>query len=162
MKKTTTICNIGIIEENRYFVSNQLNILLSDQYVLFTKLFKYHWNVYGQFFGPLHSLFENGYKLMYETLDQTAERIVQLGFFSFGTLSEFSKFSRLSEEPEIYPKAEIIIDILTKDFESVIMQIRSLIIQTEITYKDEATTNFLATLLERYEKYLWILRTHNG
>jgi starvation-inducible DNA-binding protein len=161
MKKTTTNCNIGIIEENRYFVSNQLNILLSDQYVLFTKLFKYHWNVYGPFFGPLHALFESGYQLMYETLDQTAERIVQLGFFSVGTLSEFSKFSRLSEEPEVYQKAEIIIDILVKDFESVIMQIRSLILQTETTYKDEATTNFLATLLEKYEKYLWILRTHN-
>jgi starvation-inducible DNA-binding protein len=160
MNKTLIDCNIGLTEETRFFVAQQLQILISDQYIIFTKLFKYHWNVYGPFFGPLHAFFKKGYELMYETIDQTAERSLKIGFFATGTLQEFLKYTRLSEEPEINHKAEIMIELLIKDFESLIIQIRELINQTDSTFKDIATNDFLVTIIERYEEYLWMLRSH--
>ena len=37
--------NIGIIEANRLAVATELNKLLADEYVLYTKTKNAHWNV---------------------------------------------------------------------------------------------------------------------
>ncbi len=152
--------DVGLTKKTQEFVAIQLNILLADHFSLFVKLLKYHWNITGQFFGPLHSLFEKGYEMTYESIDTIAERIVQVGFQANGTLSEFTKNTRLKEEPGVVPEDKVMISNLVKDFESIIIQIRELATQTESNYKDLATNNFLATLLEKYEKYVWLLRAH--
>ena len=160
MKKFNFDLQIGLTEETRVFVCNQLTIILSDQYVLFTKLFKYHWNVKGQNFGPLHALFEKGYRMMFDDVDETAERIVQLGFQTPATLKEFLTFSRLEEHPGINPIAEDMILFLVNDFQSIIIQIRECINLTDSTYRDMGTNNFLTDLIQKYEKYVWLLRSH--
>ena len=154
------IFDVGINNKTKEFISKQLNIILADQYVLFTKLNKYHWNIKGPNFGPLHELFEKGYKMIFENFDKTAERIVQLDYEAIGTLSEFLKFTHLSEDPIKSPNSNEMIKNLNKDFSILIIQIRELLNQIENTYKDGATENFLADFLEQYEKYNWILKSH--
>ena len=52
-KQTTEMkenIDIGIEAENRKEVVGILNILLADEYLLFTKTRNYHWNVVGKDF----------------------------------------------------------------------------------------------------------------
>lgn len=152
--------DIGLKEETRFFICNQLSILLSDKYLFFTKLLKYHWNVRGQNFKSLHILFEDGYNMFLKNYDLIAERILQLGYESPGTMTEFLKLTRLNENPGINPSDKEMIDILCKDIQSIIIQIRELINNTDTTYRDVTTSNLLTDFLVEYEKYLWILRSH--
>lgn len=152
--------DIGLKEETRFFICNQLSILLSDKYLFFTKLLKYHWNIRGQNFKSLHVLFEDGYNMLLKNYDLVAERILQLGYEAPGTMVEFLKLTRLSENPGINPSDKEMIDILCKDIQSIIIQTRELINNTDTTYRDVTTSNLLTDFLVEYEKYLWILRSH--
>ncbi|MDY7396079.1 hypothetical protein UMM65_12585 [Aureibaculum sp. 2210JD6-5] len=50
--------NIGISEENRQAVANELAKLLAEEYILYTKTRNAHWNVEGADFYDKHKLFE--------------------------------------------------------------------------------------------------------
>src|SRR4051812_181117 len=91
--------DIGIVEKNRAAMAVHLNNLLSSEYALYTKSLKYHWNVVGVNFGPLHALFKENYEQLLTVADTLAERTRALGFKAFGTLTEFSKHSEVKEEP---------------------------------------------------------------
>lgn len=65
---------IGLSEEQRECVTKILNILLSDEYVLYTKTRNYHWNVTGPQFNDLHKFFESQYGALDEIVDEVAER----------------------------------------------------------------------------------------
>ena len=67
--------NIGITEKNRNSVVGLLNILLSDEYVLYTKTLNYHWNITGNNFAELHKFLEEQYQALQEIADSVAERI---------------------------------------------------------------------------------------
>lgn len=135
-----------------------LQNLLANEYIFFTKLYKFHWNVKGPFFGSLHKLFEEGYRESFEIVDLIAERIQQLGYFADGTLTDFLEKGTISEEPQINPDSISMIKILIKNLEIIINQLRKLIEDTLI--KDLVTNNFLMNLSEKHEKYLWILKSH--
>jgi starvation-inducible DNA-binding protein len=70
---------IGIPGRNREAVVRQLNDLLSDEYVLYTKTRNYHWNVVGPQFNDLHKLFEAQYEALNDIVDEVAERVRTLG-----------------------------------------------------------------------------------
>ena len=159
LKKISTF-DVGMDFKTHEFVSNQLTLILADQYILFTQLNSFHWNIKGSNFGPLHELFEKGYKMIFEDFDVVAERIVQLGYFCNATIKNFLQYTRLNEQEELDISDEEMLKILIRNFEILIRQIRELAVHTESNYKDLATNNFMAELLEKYEKYLWILRSN--
>ncbi|MGH9991041.1 MAG: Dps family protein, partial [Nitrososphaera sp.] len=71
--------NIGIADENRDSVAQILSKLLADEYILYTKTRKYHWNVTGPRFQQLHEFFKIQYTELDVIIDDIAERIPQLG-----------------------------------------------------------------------------------
>ena len=80
---------IGIPEKDRKGVAELLNVLLSDEYVLYSKTRNYHWNVVGPQFNDLHKFFEAQYEALNDIVDDVAERARALGGRSFGSLAEF-------------------------------------------------------------------------
>lgn len=151
--------NIDITEKNRKLVADRLNLLLANEYVLYTKTLKFHWNVVGLFFGPLHALFQKQYEQLLEIVDEVAERVRALGYLSHGTLKEFSTHATLPEEPGKNPDSKSMIRLLLEDHEAIIRQIRK-----DIDYAaelgDMGTNNFLSDLIETHEKTAWMLRAH--
>ena len=89
--------NIGIADNHLSEVSNLLNVLLADEFVLYAKTRNYHWNVTGPHFSDLHKFFEGQYEEIDEILDSVAERARMLGHFAIGSLNQFSKSTRLTE-----------------------------------------------------------------
>ena len=91
--------NIGIALDSRNAVAELLNVFLADEYLLYTKTRKYHWNVVGPHFNDLHKFFEAQYEKLDQSIDDIAERARALGGNAVGTLAEFLKLTRLSEHP---------------------------------------------------------------
>src|SRR5690625_6778192 len=55
-----------------------LNQLLSNYFVMYVKLHRYHWYVQGEQFFQLHQQFEDMYKTFGQDLDMIAERILMI------------------------------------------------------------------------------------
>jgi starvation-inducible DNA-binding protein len=150
---------IGIDTKNRETVAKHLNVLLANEFALYIKTLKYHWNVVGRDFGPLHKLFNDQYEELLEIADRVAERVRALDLQSFGTMKEFSKHATITEDPGVYPKDMGMIRKLVADHEIIIRQIRDDITLTS-KLDDMGTNNFLCDLIEKHEKMAWMLRAH--
>jgi len=150
--------NIGIPSDNAKTIVDILNRLLSDEYLLYTKTRNYHWNVTGMQFHDLHKFFESQYKELDVIIDDVAERERSLGGKAKATLSEFTRNSRLKEQPDTYPEAQTMLRNLLLDHDSVIQALRQ-DLETCATLGDAGTSDFLTGLMEQHEKMAWMLRS---
>jgi starvation-inducible DNA-binding protein len=157
--KSDVKTNIGLPDDSRKEVVEILNARLSDEYTLYTKTRKYHWNVVGPRFHQLHEFFEEQYAILAEMIDEIAERTRQLGGKSFGTMEEFVHHSSIKEDPGEYPEANKMIANLLKDHEAVIQTLRKNAEECE-EHKDMGTNDFLLEAMQKHEKMAWMLRAH--
>ena len=151
--------NIGLSDDSRKGVVEILNARLCDEYTLYTKTRKYHWNVTGPHFSELHKLFEAQYEALDEAVDSVAERARALGGKAFGTLAEFSENTSLEEAPGKNPDAEGMIKDLLEDYETLINNLRRDLVLCVEKYGDAGTSDFLTGLMEEHEKTAWMLRS---
>lgn len=149
--------NTGIEEKARLAVAQRLHTLLADEFVLYTKTLKCHWNVEGKHFGAMHAFFKEQYEALFTICDDVAERARALDVMALGTLSEFSKNTRLQEQPETNPDDLGMCAWLLADHEAIIRTLRS-DIKANAQAGDEGTANFLTDLMEKHEKMAWMLR----
>ena len=153
------LVSIGLGEEQRSAIAQKLNALLADEYALYIRTQKFHWNVVGPFFGSLHKLFNDQYDALAENIDAVAERVRSLGFKAIGSLAEFKQGTSLSEDPGKNPDANSMIGLLLEGHEAIIKSLRPLIDLTAQS-NDMGTNNFLSGLIEKHEKASWFLRAH--
>lgn len=156
---TNRPAEIGLSQDVREKVAIMLSQLLADQHVLYVKLRNYHWNVTGMAFKPLHDLFQEQYQELEVFIDDTAERIRSLGFFSIGTMEEFRKQSRLVETDHLDGDAQKMVENLLNDQEAIIQIIRHNANEAE-ELGDMGNNDFLIALMEAHEKMAWMLRAH--
>ncbi|MDX1666826.1 MAG: DNA starvation/stationary phase protection protein [Saprospiraceae bacterium] len=152
--------DIGISRENRKAVAESLCQLLADEHVLYIKSRNYHWNVTGMYFQPLHALFEEQYNLLATSIDEIAERIRSLGYFTPGSMDAFGKISRLMETDHQEGDAQKMLENLLRDHEALIQILRHDLDQAMEAHKDAGTSDFLTALMEEHEKMAWMLRAH--
>lgn len=152
--------NIGISEKNLKGVTALLTETLATQMVLYTKLRKFHWNVYGESFMEYHLLFEEQYKQLEQAIDEVAERINKLGQNAIGTLTEFVQLSAIKESPGKYPQSQEMVKELLADHETAVRALRKAIDACEDEYKDKGTADFLTGLMQDHETMSWKLRRY--
>jgi starvation-inducible DNA-binding protein len=151
--------DIGVKDDARKKIVETLNMRLSDEYVLYTKTRKYHWNVIGPRFHQLHEFFEEQYEILDEMIDDIAERTRQLGGKSLGTLDEFARNSSINEEPGQNPDGQTMISNLLNDHETVIKTLRKNADEAE-ELEDMVTNDFFLEAAQKHEKMAWMLRAH--
>lgn len=159
-KEKDKVVNIGNTDKNRLAVSNELQKLLADEFVLYTKTRNFHWNVRGMSFGELHKFFEQQYDQLALMVDEVAERIRQLGFQSAGTMAEFLKLARLKEQNSEGMDAPAMIKSLLNDHEAIIRSIREAIPAIDDKHNDAGSADFVTGIMEKHEKMAWMLRAH--
>lgn len=135
-----------------------LNQLLGDEFTIYLKARKYHWNVNGPMFNDLHSFFEMVYQELEASVDEIAERVRQLGFHAEGTMKEFLDRTVIAEEPGVYHSDREMTESLLADFETVIRSIRGNL-ENQDTHGDEGTAHFLVDIMLRHEKKAWMMRS---
>lgn len=151
--------NIGLQTKELEGSIKVLNQLLADEFTLYTKTRKYHWNIVGPQFHDLHKFFEGLYEDLDATIDEVAERTRALGGFAVATLAEIVKLSNIKEEVAQNPSQTEMISNLLQDHEQIIRELRMSIVKTQDEFNDAGTADFLTGLLEKHEKTAWMLRS---
>jgi len=151
--------NIGIGDKERESLGRILNVLLADEFVLYTKTRRFHWNVVGSDFSELHKFFEGQYEALNEVVDDVAERARALDVISAGSLSEFLELTRLEEDAGKHRDAPGMLAALLADHEAVIRTLRK-DLETTDKLGDTGTNDFLTGLMEQHEKTAWMLRSY--
>lgn len=149
---------IGLKETSRSQVLVLLDLLLADEYVLYTKTRHFHWNVTGPRFNELHKFFEAQYEQLNGFIDETAERSRALGGRASGSLKEFLAKTRLKETVGRVPSADGMLGELLHDHEAVIRTLRRDVDECARA-GDQGTADFLTGLMTAHEKMAWMLRS---
>lgn len=159
MKATVLEPNLGVSEKDSEIVSQELNTLLADEFILSVKTRNYHWNVEGVNFMALHKFYESQYDQLDEIIDTIAERVRALGHYSIARLKDYLELSHLDEQEYTNAEEEQLQNLLA-DHEVIIENIRKLIIEFTEKSKDFGTVDFLTGLMETHEKMAWMIRAH--
>lgn len=152
--------NIGIKQENINKVVDVLIKVLADEFVLYTKTRRAHWNIEGPDFYNKHLFFEKQYEELDEIMDSVAERVRALGHYTPATLRDFLELTHLSEELKEKNDANGFIKELLIDHESIIMYLRENINYIANDLQDAGTSDYITGLVETHEKMAWMLRAH--
>ena len=152
--------NIGIKQESISKVVDVLTKVLADEFVLYTKTKKAHWNVEGPDFYNKHIFFEQQYEALDEIVDNVAERIRTLGHYAPATLKEYLALTHLTEESREKNDSTGYIKELLADHESILIHLRENINNFATELHDAGTSDYITGLLENHEKMAWMLRAH--
>lgn len=144
--------------ENQNLV-NFLNQLLSNYFVMYVKLHRYHWFVQGRHFFRLHEKFEEMYDMFGEDLDVIAERILMIGGKPLATMAKYLDEATL-EEATADDKETEMMNQLKGDYEQIIDEIRESGMRLAEELKDEPTLDMLISIQGKLEKYVWMLRAY--
>jgi starvation-inducible DNA-binding protein len=150
--------NIGISEPNKQAVADELNKLLADEFLLYTKTRKFHWNVEGAQFHDLHLFFEKQYDQIAVIMDEVAERIRKIGHYALGSMKHFLKEASLLENEDTETSSATMLQELLDDHETIIRRLRSDIEKFQDKYKDAGSADFITGLVEQHETMAWMLR----
>ncbi len=148
--------NIGLDSDVRHAVVEVLNDTLANESVLAVKTRNAHWNVSGAGFFEQYILFDSQYDQLNSICNEIAERARMLGGIAIGSLQEYLKFSRLDEQPRVFPT----ILRLIADHEASIRFLREDARKCTEEYQDEGTFDLLISVMRLHEKMAWILRAY--
>lgn len=159
-KKAETMgkLNTGIEDINAKKVAEELNKVLADEFVLYIKTLKFHWNIEGRDFHALHLFSEEQYNELKLIIDEVAERIRKIGHFANGSMKQFLADSSLKEHTETARLTEEMMLELLADHESIIRKTRKLIDDFDKKYEDEGSSDFITGIMQTHEKMAWMLR----
>lgn len=150
--------NIGISIDNSKKVAKQLNHVLADEFVLYTKTLKFHWNIEGPNFHALHIFLDEQYQQLQTIIDAVAERIRKVGHFAFGSMEEFLSNTTLKEHKNDSTVSEDMLTELVGDHEALIRICRELITDFEDNFDDKGSADFITGIMKEHEKMAWMLR----
>lgn len=157
--KTTDKLNTGISSANSKKVADALNQVLADEFVLYTKTLKFHWNIEGRDFHALHLFLDDQYNQLQTIIDSVAERVRKVGHFAIGSLKEFLAEASLKEHAATASVAETMLAELVSDHDALIRKTRILIEDFDKKYDDKGSSDFITGIMKEHEKMAWMLRS---
>lgn len=142
-------------EVNNQSLIKFLNQLLSNYFVLYVKLRRYHWFVKGDHFFVLHEKFKEMYHSTAKDIDNLAERILMIKGKPFATMIKYLKEATIEEATADDEEHEIIAQ-LQKDCNQLIKEIKTTGIPLAKKNEDDPTVHLLSIFLKTLEKYQWM------
>jgi starvation-inducible DNA-binding protein len=138
-------------------VAKHLAMVLSDTYVLMVKTHGYHWNVTGELFPQLHTLFETQYNELFQAADELAERIRALNVPAPVSMRDFQNNTEVKETTTI-PTAKAMVKDLISCNEN--LRARAAVacdFAGEVG--DKGSEDVLVGRLRAHDKAIWMLKT---
>ena len=148
-----------ISEQNNKVVVTFLNLLLADEYVLYTKTRTAHWNVDGANYFETHVFLENQFNEIDFIIDDLAEQIRSHGHFALGSLKDFLSIAQMGEDNYDFANSGKVFETLLNDHETIIRIIQHEIFSISVNLKDIETANFLAGIMEQHKEMAQMLLT---
>ncbi|WP_085992343.1 Dps family protein [Oceanobacillus senegalensis] len=147
------------MENKNQELINFLNQQLSNYFVLYVKLHRYHWFVQGRHFFTLHEKFEEMYEMVASDLDDIAERVLAIDGKPLATMEKYLKETTLTEA-NADDKENEMIQQLTKDYKQIIDEIQETGLPLAEKHHDEPTNDLLISIQGKLEKYVWMLNSY--
>lgn len=158
--------SIGIPAKQTEAICNDiLSPLLANEFLLYLKTRKAHWNIEGPDFHAVHIYFEELYTQLETVVDLVAERIRKIGHYTPATMKQYLSLTHLKELTKETTSGKndslsYMKDLLA-DHESIIKFLRDSVEKIENDYEEDfGTGDFLTSLLEKHETAAWMLRSH--
>jgi len=158
VKSAQDSLNTGISTNNSKKVADALNKVLANEFVLYTKTLKFHWNIEGRDFHALHLFLDEQYHQLQEIIDSVAERIRKVGHFANGSMKQFLSDTTLKEHTDTTVITESMIAELVDDHETIIRDTRTLIDDFDSKYDNAGSSDFITGIMKEHEKMAWMLR----
>lgn len=138
----------------------ELNKLVANLTVFYTKLHSFHWLVTGNGFYTLHEVFEGYYDKAAEDLDEVAERLLIIGGKPVSTLKGALELSEIKEASEKETASEMV-EILLADFQTLMENLKR-IMEAADEVEDHGTVSLAEGIKTEYEKNIWMLKAYQG
>ena len=152
--------NIGITDENRQAIADQLSKILEDEFMLYSKTLNAHWNVEGPDFHTVHVYLEKLYNEQQEIVDAVAENIRFLGHYVPAQLNKYLELTHLTDDAHEKNDSKTLFAQLLEDHESIIIFLRENIKPIADKLKAEGISDYITGLMEYHLKTAWMLRAH--
>jgi starvation-inducible DNA-binding protein len=149
--------NIGLSINVRQQIAQNLSLLLSDSFVLYTKTQNFCWNITNPQFYSIHLFLKGEIEKLSQDHKEIAERIRILGEQFPGSLKQFLAMTSLKESDGDLTADEMLLNLIN-DHETICRFIRDRIILVS-KLRDEGTAALLVQLLCSHEKSVWMLRS---
>jgi starvation-inducible DNA-binding protein len=150
--------DIGISAADRKKISESLMVSLADAFTLYLKTHNFHFNITGEMFNSLHTMFETQYNEQWMAFDEIAERIRALGFNVPASYEEFQSLTSIKPGTKVeHTDWREMVRQLVVGNEAVAKSERK---SLEIADKagDDPTVDMLTQRLKVHEKNAWMLR----
>jgi starvation-inducible DNA-binding protein len=154
--------NIGITDDNRQAIADQLSKILADEFVLYSKTLNAHWNIEGPDFHAVHVYLEKLYNEQQEIVDAVAENIRALGHYVPAQLNKYLELTHLSDDAPEKNDSQTLFAELLENHESIIIVLRENIKPFADKFKSEGISDYITGLMEYHMKTAWMLRSHLG
>lgn len=138
-------------------ITEGLQKILADSFVLYFKTHSFHWNVTGPHFKALHDLFMEQYTEIWTAVDEIAERIRILDEFGPTSYKTMLGQASLDEVTQV-PDAENMVKMLADDNLAIVDVIKP-VLEKAAEAGDEGTVDLLTTRITTHEKAAWMLRS---
>jgi starvation-inducible DNA-binding protein len=152
--------DIGITTDSKKKVAELINLFIANEFALYLKTMKYHWNVVSPSFTEHTNMFLQQANEIGTIIENAALRIRQLDGDVICSITEFSKMNLMKEDTGSAPGYSKMIKNLLDDHEAICTRFREAIYQFEDIYRDYATALFMKATLAEHEKLAMNLRAY--
>jgi len=136
--------------------------LLSDAqaslFVLFHKTWAYHWNVVGEDFPQLHTLFGGQYETMFEEIDRISEHMRFLNVKPLNSLERVLEVSKVKTGQSTTDCHKMAKDLLKSNQD--LCDLLTEVAEEADEQKSRSTSNLADDLNETHGKFVWMLRSY--
>jgi starvation-inducible DNA-binding protein len=147
----------GIPNQNKEVVSTFLNLLLADEYLLYTKTRVAHWNMDGSNYFETHVFLENQFSRLDYMMDEIVEQIRSLGHYASVSLIDDQGLSPMNGQLHNFKNSREIFEMLRNDHDALILIIQHEIVPILEELEDKNTSAFITGLLGQHKKMTWML-----
>lgn len=151
---------IGLDENIRTQMCEQLNLMLADSASLRDLYKKSHWQVAGPTFYQLHLLFDKHFGEQVELVDLLAERIQTLGGVSVAMAHDIAELTRLERPPRDREEVPVQISRLLEAHESIIKNARALAKKADELGDDGTNDLLVSEVIRTNELQVWFISEH--
>jgi starvation-inducible DNA-binding protein len=151
---------IGISQDARSKICEQLNLMLADSASLRDLYKKSHWQVSGPTFYQLHLLFDKHFEQQVELVDLLAERIQILGGVSVAMAHDIAELTRLERPPKGREEVPVQIARLLAAHHSILKNARDLAKKAEDLGDDGTNDLLISDIVRTNEMQVWFVSEH--
>lgn len=139
-------------------IADSLRGVLADSFILYFKTHGFHWNVRGENFHSLHTLFEEQYTEIWNALDDIAERLRALGEDAPSNMTGLLAHAVNLKAADGVPDAHDMVTMLAND-NRLIVETLTKCADLADDEDDVATEDLMIQRIRAHEKAAWMLES---